>query len=95
MDKAEIIRRLEKISSHAIHTVGEEPFVMSLDDGITVKEAIDLIKQQPEIVRCKDCKHGDIVDVYAGKMAACRCDDGRVNPLEWFCPDGEVKLDDQ
>ena len=46
MDKAEIIRRLEQISSHAVHTVGEEPFVMSLDDGIAVKEAIYLITQQ-------------------------------------------------
>ena len=53
-----------------------------------------LLENRPEIVRCKDCKHGDIVDVYDGKMVECRCDEGRIYPLEWFCPDGEVKRDD-
>lgn len=38
------IERLENISSHAVHTVGEEPFVMSLDDGIAIKKAIVSLK---------------------------------------------------
>lgn len=54
MDKAEIIRRLENISRHAVHTVGKEPFIMSLDDGIAVKKAIDLIKHQPELYTAKN-----------------------------------------
>jgi hypothetical protein len=49
MDKSEIIERLKNIASHAVHTVGERPFVMSLDDGIAVHEAIELLTNYPEI----------------------------------------------
>lgn len=45
MDKHEIIKRLKNIAGYAVHTVGEEPFVMSLDDGIAVHEAIELLKK--------------------------------------------------
>ena len=47
MNKREIIERLKNIAEHAVHTVGEEPFVMSLDDGIAVHEAIKLL-EKPE-----------------------------------------------
>lgn len=51
MDKSEIISRLKKIGDHAIHVKGESPFVMSLDDGIAVNEAIDMLKEQePKLV---------------------------------------------
>jgi hypothetical protein len=49
MDKSEIIERLKNIARHAVHTVGEEPFVMSLNDGIAVHEAIELLTNCPEI----------------------------------------------
>jgi len=49
MDKGEIIERLKIIAEHAVHTVGERPFVMSLDDGIAVHEAIELLTNCPEI----------------------------------------------
>ena len=49
MDITEIIERLKNIAGHAVHTVGEEPFVMSLDDGIAVHEAIELLTNCPEI----------------------------------------------
>ena len=49
MDKNEIIERLKNIAEHAVHTVGERPFVMSLDDGIAVHEAIELLTNYPEI----------------------------------------------
>ena len=45
MNKCEIIERLKNIAGYAVHTVGEEPFVMSLDDGIAVHEAIELLKK--------------------------------------------------
>ena len=48
MDKNEIIERLEKLARCAVHTVGELPFVMSLDDGIAIHEAIDMLRSQPE-----------------------------------------------
>ena len=51
MDKSEIISRLKKIGNHAIHLNGESPFVMSLDDGIAVNEAINMLNEQ-EAVEC-------------------------------------------
>ena len=45
MDKREIIERLKNIAGHAVYTVGEEPFIMSLDDGIAVHEAIELLEK--------------------------------------------------
>lgn len=46
MDIEEIIRRLEKIAEHAVHTPGEMPFCMSLDDGIALHEAVELLREQ-------------------------------------------------
>ena len=45
MDRTEIIERLKNIAEHAVHKVGERPFIMSLDDGIAVHEAIELLKK--------------------------------------------------
>ena len=45
MDKNEIIERLKNIAGYAVHTVGEGPFVMSLDEGIAVHEAIKLLEK--------------------------------------------------
>lgn len=49
MDKEEIIRRLKKISEHAVHVIGEPPFIMGLDDGIALNEAVRLLKEQEAI----------------------------------------------
>lgn len=57
MEKSEIIRRLEKIASHAVHVVGEKPFVMSLYDGIAVYDAIALLKEQePKLLTFDEVK---------------------------------------
>lgn len=45
MDKIEIIKRLKNIAGHAVHTVDEEPFILSLDDGVAVYEAIELLEK--------------------------------------------------
>ena len=45
MSKIEIIERLENIANHAVYRVGQMPFIMSLDDGIAIHEAIEMIKQ--------------------------------------------------
>lgn len=39
---------------------------------------------QPEIIRCKDCKH--IRHCGPGK-AMCR--NGKIHELDWYCADGE------
>lgn len=49
MNIEEIIRRLEKIAEHAVHTPGEIPLCMSLDDGVALHEAVELLKEQDKI----------------------------------------------
>ena len=46
MDRDEVIERLEYIADRAVHVVGGDAFIMSLDDGIAVHEAIEMLKKQ-------------------------------------------------
>ena len=46
--------------------------------------ALELLKQQPEIVRCKDCTHWDDDDCEIGNNPQMFADD-------WYCPCGEVR----
>lgn len=50
MNRQEIIHRLENLKDHAVHTPGEAPFIISLDDGIAICEAIDLLNRQKEVI---------------------------------------------
>ena len=80
MDKEEIIRRLKNISEHAVHVTGEPPFIMSLDDGIALYEAVRLLKEQEakQIVR-KQCKK--------------EYEDGSIEYFaEWYCPHCELLI---
>lgn len=96
---SDLIDRLEKIAKHSVHTVGENIFLLSLDDGIALYEAIDIIKQQQwiPVVRCKDCKwyqEGYDID---GKWFT-RCNGsvrtyGHTNP-DWFCGNGKRREDE-
>lgn len=62
-----------------------------------VADAIALLKEQPEIVRCKDCKHATMTS--DGKMCKyCAMDTDDFGDLrdvyhdaDWFCADGERK----
>ena len=47
------------------------------------KKILVLLQEQPEIVRCKDCKHGAQV----GMLPLITCG-GVDHGLDWFCADG-------
>lgn len=63
------------------------------------------LKEQPEIVRCKDCKHrpkqtepsktyGFSIEFPEGSKCPCQCDDGYYSWYpkdDWFCADGEAE----
>ena len=49
MDRDEVINRIKKIAKHAVHTAGEPPFVLSLDDGIALKKAIAILEAQESL----------------------------------------------
>ena len=48
MERKEVIERLKRIAGHAVIAVGAEPYILSLDDGIAVHEAIDMLKEQEQ-----------------------------------------------
>ena len=64
MDRDEVINRIKKIAKHAVHTAGEPPFVLSLDDGIALKKAISILEVyvalKPECCFCPHCANCDV-----------------------------------
>ena len=52
-------------------------------------DAIALLKEQPEIVRCKDCKHWGTNDCSMYNLWSNVWGDDEPTPDEWFCPIGE------
>ena len=54
-----------------------------------LSDAIELLKEQPEIVRCKDCKHGRL---YAKNSVDCEFNE-LAKDADFFCADG-VKKDE-
>lgn len=44
MTREEIIDRMERMSEYAVHKIGAPRFVMSLDDGIALCEAVEILK---------------------------------------------------
>ena len=58
-----------------------------------MKDALALLKEQPEIVRCKDCEyHDDVTDECADIGSPCYRN-GWCEP-DWFCADGKRRDDD-
>ena len=47
------------------------------------EDALALLKEQKELVRCADCRHADISP---SGLIKCR---GIFRSLEWYCADGE------
>lgn len=45
MTREEAIQRLKIISEYAVYSAGSPPRVMSLDDGIAVREAVEMLER--------------------------------------------------
>lgn len=97
MDKNEIIVRLERLARCATHTVGERPFIMSLDDGIAVHEAIDIIQRSQRTGHWIDeGAYADYTNVHAWRCSECedhvlnyKCD------LSRYCPNCGAKMEEE
>ena len=98
MSEEEIIRRLKWIASHAVHVIGEEPYALSLDDGIAASEAALLLENR------RKQKHGhwklvqDYYDDEHWQCSACDCEWylEAGNPEEnnmLYCPECGAKMD--
>ena len=73
----------------------------------TVKSVLKVLKEEPQIVRCKDCKHRPELKLYSdrngnytavefpdGSKCPCQCEDFFYSWYpkdDWFCADGERK----
>lgn len=62
-------------------------------------DALALLKEQPEIVRCKDCKYAYLTSDGECKYCDLEKDDNgslveRWRSWDWFCADGERRDDD-
>ena len=78
-----------------------EKFIKVLNDALTAKKnypwekaemsfefiemLLKLMKSQPEIVRCKDCKKHGTYDCHITSLT------GQTSADDWFCADGERK----
>ena len=65
---------------------------------VLAEEAYKYISEQPQIVRCKDCKHGSLYcteDVCGATLIECNHPDlgdtVAIHKWDWFCADGERK----
>lgn len=79
-----------------------EPYAQALT-SVTVQsnvilEALEYVREQPQIVRCNDCKHGSLYcteDVCGATLIECNHPDFAetvvVHKWDWFCADGEPK----
>jgi len=69
----------------------------------TAKDALSMLKEQPQIVRCRDCKHRPKetnefdLEFPEGSKCPCQCSDDEYYSWypedDWFCADGERKND--
>ena len=74
-------------------------------DGHTEKDVTRLLSlpsAQPEIVRCKDCKHKPVLDEdgdpeFPTERCPCQCDDDYYSWIpkdDWYCADAERRTDE-
>ena len=89
-DREKVIKGL----NYCTHTDGAEcsncPYWKDDDCVETLNaDVLALLKAQPEIVRCKDCKHGEKCPV---KYKDYWCNIHEFyRDADWFCADGERK----
>ena len=62
-----------------------QPVSVYFPDTMQKKGTCELLKEQPQIVRCKDCKRRGTYNcpVYVGGDGMCS------EPDDWFCANGE------
>lgn len=53
MDRKEVVKELGNVANAIV-----DGYICEPDQAVnTIAEAIALLKKQPEIIRCKDCRH--------------------------------------
>jgi hypothetical protein len=83
-----------KVLSKTVKTVKEynedAPIKISLE---CVEDILELLKEQPQIVRCKDCKYC-FVEGFVHEHNICDKHEWiQGQPDDWYCADGERQDD--
>ena len=91
-DREKVIKGLEELEGFLFKeytNIKAEESKIYYDRFKSLSNAIELLKEQSQIVRCKDCKHRDPED------KKCDCGHGIRWQLpredDWFCADGKRK----
>lgn len=85
-DIEKVIKELDRMTEDA--RAMDLEWAIGIDDFATLCEALELLKEQPQIVRCKDCKYVECEGVEGFLV----CDISGFSHLpEFFCADGERK----
>ena len=95
MDREKVVNDLEAIwvcckNRQNIKAQDEIDREMFTDWAEIIDDAIALLKSQPQIVRCKDCKHYRYYGLSSDTVSECTIDHCYPDS-EWFCADGERK----
>ena len=69
---------------------------------VSVSELENLPSAQPEIIRCKDCKHKPVLDEdgdpeFPTERCPCQCDDYYYSWIpkdDWYCANAERRTDE-
>lgn len=95
IDRDKVIKGLEECTrpgtTRCFHDLHECPYE---ERGCRFKmetDALALLKEQTEIVRCKDCEYG-APTIINGVWLSVTCGDVDHRP-EWFCADGKRRDD--
>lgn len=56
------------------------------------KSKTGVIMDVHTLVQCKDCQFGEIIKVNGKTLVACERE-RKARPLDWFCGDGEGKVE--
>lgn len=59
----------------------------------TIRKAIAMLKEQPEIVRCKDCIHYRYYGLSDETVSECTIDHCENPDGNWFCADGKRRTE--
>lgn len=90
-EKERLIKELENYEPYAAH------FPHLTVDGKLILDVLDFLREQPEVVRCKDCIHAAMTTdgAFCKYCDLERDEDGSLRevyfPTEYFCLYGEVK----
>jgi len=98
-DREKVIKGIEHCLSRYIDGLCDDcPYMGELDksymipmkcEEIIMRDALALLKEQPEIVRCKDCKYCSSEIRDGIKFAKCELKHNWMPQTNWFCADGE------